>query len=91
VDAQETYRSSAADLEFGELLPPQRGAIEQTDYEERTAIGFQLERLTKRLGEPGCRAAAATEQWAPPGYRATRVDAPDGIDTVMYERIDESE
>ena len=93
LDPQETYRLSAADLEFGELLPSKPGAIAQEDYEERTAVGFQLERLTKRLGELGCRAPVGgeTEEWAPPGYRATRSTGEDGIDTIQYERTGESE
>jgi len=93
VDPRETYRLSAADLEFGELLPSKPGSIEQADYEERTAVGFQLERLTKRLGELGCRAPAAseTEDWAPPGYKVTRIAAEDGIETIQFERTDESE
>ena len=37
-------------LEFGELLPPKPGWIEQQEYEERTSIGFNLERLTKEMG-----------------------------------------
>jgi hypothetical protein len=51
LDAFEVYRLGANDLEFGELLPEKPGSVEQVDYEERTRIGFQLERLTKRLGE----------------------------------------
>ncbi len=51
IDAGETYRLSAADLEFGELLPDKPGWLEQDEYEERTRIGFQLERLTKTAGK----------------------------------------
>lgn len=90
VDPQEAYRLSAADLEFGELLPSKPRWMEQEDYEERTAVGFQLERLTKRLGELRCR-ATAREEWAPPGYKVTRVDAEDGIETIKFERADEGE
>ena len=79
---------SAADLEFGELLPSKPGSIEQEDYEERTAVGFQLERLTKRLGEIGCRAPASTEDWVPPGYKATRVDSRFGSETIQIEQIE---
>jgi hypothetical protein len=88
VDPQETYRLSAADLEFGELLPSKPGSIEQEDYEERTAVGFQLERLTKRLGEIGCRAPVSTEDWVPPGYKSTRVDVEVGSETIQIEQIE---
>jgi hypothetical protein len=47
IDAKETYRLGEGDLAFGELLPQKPGWLEQQDYEERTAVGFQLERLTK--------------------------------------------
>ena len=40
VDGRETYRLSAADLEFGELLPSKPRWMEQEEYEERTAVGF---------------------------------------------------
>ena len=91
VDPPETYRLSAADLEFGELLPSKPGAIEQEDYEERTAIGFQLERLTKRLGELGCR-AAVTENWEPPpGHTVSRVDIEGGPEIIKIERTDDAE
>jgi len=92
VDPQETYRLSAADLEFGELLPSKPGSIEQEDYEERTAVGFQLERLTKRLGEIGCHAAIPTEAYEPPpGFKVTRVDVEGGPEIIQFERTDEAE
>ena len=51
VDAAEVYRLGEADLSFGELLPQKPGSVEQQEYEERTSVGFNLERLTKRIGE----------------------------------------
>jgi hypothetical protein len=42
-------RLGEADLAFGELLPPKPGWLEQEEYEERTNVGFQLERLAKRF------------------------------------------
>ena len=45
------YRLSEADLAFGELLPEKPGWMEQEECEGRTAVGFQLERLVKRVGE----------------------------------------
>lgn len=47
------YRLGDADLAFGELLPEAPGSVAQQEYEERTAVGFQRERLTKRLAELG--------------------------------------
>jgi hypothetical protein len=44
------YRLDAGDLEFGEVLPEKPGWMQQQEYEERTNVGFQLERLTKELG-----------------------------------------
>jgi hypothetical protein len=37
-----------ADLVFGERLPKKPAWMEQDEYEERTSVGFQLERLAKR-------------------------------------------
>jgi hypothetical protein len=51
VDVSETYALGEADLAFGELLPEKPGWMEQDEYEERTKIGFQLERLSKVAGE----------------------------------------
>ena len=36
VEAAETYRLSASDLEFGELLPSKPGWLEQDENDERT-------------------------------------------------------
>ena len=46
----EAYRLGEQDLVFGELLPEKPGWIEQQEYEERTSVGFHLERLTKNVG-----------------------------------------
>ena len=51
IEAAEVYRLGEPDLLFGELLPAKPWAIEQEGYEERTSIGFNLERLTKNVGE----------------------------------------
>jgi hypothetical protein len=100
VEPAETYRLSGADLEFGELLPPKPGWLEQHEYEERTSVGFNLERVTKAVD----RLAAASERplWSPdvehatavsPGiieetdeFRATRVDTGGGPEVIMIER-----
>ena len=50
IEPTETYRLGEADLAFGELLPAKPGWLEQDEYEERTAVGFQLERLVKQGG-----------------------------------------
>lgn len=49
IETGERYRLGRADLEFGELLPAKPKGMEQQEYEERTAVGFNLERLAKRL------------------------------------------
>ena len=51
IDINETYRPGEGDLAFGELLPGKPGWLDQEEYEERTRIGFQLERLTKAAAE----------------------------------------
>jgi len=50
IDPDELYRLGESDLAFGELLPQKPGWLEQQEHEERTAVGFNLERLTKTLG-----------------------------------------
>ena len=51
LDINETYRLGEYDLAFGELLPDKPGWLNQEEYEERTRVGFQLERLSKVSGE----------------------------------------
>ena len=45
----EHYRLSESDLAFGELLPPKPGWLEQDEDEERTRVGFGLERVARRI------------------------------------------
>ena len=70
VDAAETYRLSASDLEFGELLPPKPGWLEQDEYEERTRVSFMVERATKVVD--GLAAAAHRACWRARRWRRTR-------------------
>jgi hypothetical protein len=51
IEVGETYRLRDADLAFAELLPSKPGWLEQEEYEERTRVGFQLERLAKATSE----------------------------------------
>lgn len=51
IESAEVYRLGEADLRFGELLPEKPGWLEQEEYEERTSVGFHLERLSKKVGE----------------------------------------
>jgi hypothetical protein len=60
IESAEVYRLSEEDLAFGELLPEKPGSIEQEEYEERTRVGFHLERLTRRAGELGATVLAST-------------------------------
>jgi hypothetical protein len=102
VDPGDTYRLGAADLEYGELLPEKPAWLQQEAYEERTRLGFQLERLVKSVeGVMGLAAVlqrdvvaagdtreAAGEPCAreTDGYRPTRVDAEDGGEMIKIER-----
>jgi hypothetical protein len=89
VEPQESYRVGAADLDFAELLPPKPEGIEQEEYEQRTAVGFQLEQLTKRVGElasGGVCAPARDEYETPDGYKVTRVEVENGPEIVRIER-----
>ncbi len=49
VEALEVYRLGESDLEFGELLPEKPGQLEQQEYEQRTGVGFALERISKNM------------------------------------------
>ena len=91
VDPQETYRLSATDLEFGELLPSKPGSIEQEEFEERTAVGFHLGRLTKQLGERSYRWVPDEAAGETPGYKVERLEIEDGPEVVRFERTDASE
>ena len=54
VEPEEVYRLGREDLEFGELLPEKPGWMKQDEYEERTALAFNLDRIAKKaLGSPG--------------------------------------
>lgn len=67
VDPGEVYRLDEVDLEFGELLPEKPGWMQQAEYEERTAVASNLDRLRRELrGSQFCgydaeRAAVASE------------------------------
>jgi hypothetical protein len=47
----QSSNTGEADLAFGELLPEKPGWLEQEEYEERTSVGFHLERLTKSASD----------------------------------------
>jgi hypothetical protein len=101
VEVSETYRLSAADLEFSELLPSAPGWLTQDEYEERTRVGFALERVAKGLERGvgnmshGLRARCHTADVAaePIGrredndeFRTTRLDLENGPEIVVVER-----
>jgi len=101
IDAAETYRLCIADLEAGELFPEKPG-LEQNEYEERTRIGFNLERLLKsvngitRLGYAMRRRAesdghefdamAETVIDETDEFRTTRIDVENGPEIIKIER-----
>ena len=53
IEPLEVYRLGEADLGFAELLPAKPGWLEQVEWEERNAVGFNLERLAKRVERVG--------------------------------------
>lgn len=59
IEAGETYRLESSALTFGELLPAMPESLAQEEYEERTAVGFHLSRISKTLD----RLAAATSDF----------------------------
>ena len=95
VEAGERYRLSAADLEYGELLPERPGAVTQEEYEHRTGIAFNLERLVKSVDRL---AACCTERFGAAlsaadeiggnidGFRASRMETDDGLEIIKIER-----
>jgi hypothetical protein len=91
IEPGETYRLSAADMEFGELLPLKPGSVEQADYEDRHRHAFQLEQLTKRVGELASRglcAALMNDYETTDGYRVSRIDVEGGPEVIRIEKKD---
>ena len=62
IEPAEIYRLAEADLHFAELLPEKPGWLEQQEYEERTSVGFHLERLSRNVGEAWPRELAIAAQ-----------------------------
>jgi len=62
IESAEIYQLAEADLHFGELLPEKPGWLEQDEYEERTSVGFHLERLSRKVGEAFPRELAIAAQ-----------------------------
>ena len=89
IEGHETYRVGATDVEFGELLPPKPGSVEQAEYEERNRGAFNLEQLTRRVGELascGLHAAMTSAYEPPDGYKVSRVETEDGPEIIRIER-----
>jgi len=101
VDAGETYRLSVAELDEGELLPEKPGWLVQDEYEERTRVGFNLDRLVKSVR--GLENAATLRNSAEPDrndfgdfpetvieetddFRTTRIDVEGGPEIIKIER-----
>lgn len=59
IEAGETYRLDSSALEFGEFLPAMPEWLTQQKYEERTAVGFGIGRLTKTVDRLAAMATAA--------------------------------
>lgn len=102
VEAGETYRLGARDLEPGELLPPKPGWLDQDEFEERTRVGFALERMTRSLDvlaaatdrglargprEPAEDAGQPTAaSEEPTEFTTTRLEPTDGLEVMVIER-----
>lgn len=102
VEAGGTYRLAPADLEFGELLPRAPEWLIQDEYEERTRIGFALERITKAVeGAGGVSHRLPADSHTSEGdlapepadrseeidvFRSTRLDIDNGPEVVVIER-----
>jgi hypothetical protein len=101
IDAAETYRLGAADLEFGELLPEKPRWLEHDEYEERTRVGFNLKRLARSVdalvgvtaalpgrGSRGAHFGTFEESVIEDTaeFRTTRIDVEDGPEIVKIER-----
>jgi hypothetical protein len=84
VDATETYRLTASDLEFGELLPSKPGWLVQDEYEEQTGVRFMLERVAKAVD--GVAAAAHREMWSKNAHPAAGIiEETDGFRTTAVD------
>ena len=98
IEIGETYRLAQADLDFGELLPSAPGCLAQEDFEDRTRIGFALERIAKAsegFGSLDCRLLASHESTGSQplseaedtdDFRITRQDLENGPEVIRIER-----
>ena len=102
IETSETYRLSAADLECADLLPEKPGWMEQEEYEQRTRVGFNLERVVKSIDglavataafqrhadseRDGLGALGETFIEDTDTFRTTRIDVEDGPDIIKIER-----
>jgi hypothetical protein len=53
VEVNDTYHLVRQDLGLAELLPARPGSVEQDEYEQRTGLAFQVERLAKAVSNRG--------------------------------------
>ena len=53
VEVNETYHLALQDLELAELMPARPGSVEQDEYEQRTGLAFQVERLARAVSNLG--------------------------------------
>ena len=102
IEIGETYRLAQADLDFGELLPSTPECLAQEDFEDRTRVGFALERIAKvsegfgTLGYrvisnhqiPHARAGSqpSSEEEDADDFRITRQDPENGPEVIRIER-----
>ena len=83
IEGGEVYRLDEMDLEFGEILPPKPGMVEQNDDEQENRVGFSLERIAKAIRRSrfdpyellALQQAATESAGAPKARRANRAGA----------------
>jgi hypothetical protein len=101
IEIGETYRLAQADLDFGELLPSAPECSAQEDFEDRTRVGFALERIAKAVegfGTLGYRllpnhqiphagtASQPSGEAEDTDFRITRQDLENGPEVIRIER-----
>ena len=102
IEIGETYRLTQSDLNFGELLPSVPECLAQEDFEDRTRMGFALERIAKAsegfgslgyrllanhaIPHPGTRSQPSGEGEDTDDFDITRLDLENGPDVIRIER-----
>jgi len=101
IEIGETSRLAQADLDFGELLPSAPECLAQEDFEDRTRVGFALERIAKASEGFGTLGYRVLQDYQIPhtgtgsqpsgeaedtDFRITRQDLENGPEVIRIER-----